>query len=142
MIDFSCLATKANGKLKLLDESVFRREWPAIGEGQELELHFSEVSTEPRRTRAQEKFFHGPILKAFMSLGNRKEEAKAMLCLMFIPREIHMMDGSIVVVPGSTSALGKKAYSELIDACMQLAAEQDLYIEDADEWRKKHGRAA
>lgn len=142
LIDFSCLATKANGRLKLLDEASFKAEWARVGEGQEIELTFGEVSLAPKRTRAQEKFFHGPILKAFMTLGMGKEEAKAVLCLRFIPREVHQLDGSIVIVPGSTSKLSKKDYTELINECIQQAAELDLFIEDADEYRKKHGRAA
>jgi hypothetical protein len=141
VIDFACLATKANGRLKVLDEASFKREWAAIGEGQEFEINFSESAHEPKHTRAQEKFFHGPVLKAFMSLGYTKEEAKAELCLRFIPMELHRQDGAIVTVPGATSKLGKKAYTDLIESCIQLAAELDIYIEDADEWRKKHQAA-
>lgn len=141
MIEFSCLATKANGKLKLLDEGSFRQAWAEIGEGQEIELTFAEPALFTKRTRAQEKFFHGPVLKAFMSLGMGKEEAKAVLCLKFIPREVHQLDGTIVIVPGSTSQLSKKEYSDFIESCIQQAAELNLYIEDADEWRKKHQAA-
>lgn len=127
------------GKLKLLDKYEYDRGLERFMDGQELVLTLEEP--EIHHSRQQEKFFHGPVLRAFMEhCGYRKEEAKAMLCLRFIPQDIKLMDGSIVRVPGSTAALGKKRYSELIEECIQLAAEEGIYIKDADVWRADRER--
>lgn len=71
-----------------------------------------------------------------MALGYRKQEAKDMLCLRFIPRDIRLLDGSIVRVPGHTTDLDREEYSELIDASIQLAAEEGQVVKDATEWRE------
>lgn len=139
MKQFSALCTKHEGKLKLFDKAGFERAFAEFGEGEELELHLEAVGE--KYTRAQEKFFHGPICKAFETLGYRKQEAKDMLALMFIPQEVRRMDGTVAIVPGHTSKLKKDEYSTLIESCMQLAAEQGLYIEDAEQWRKNASAA-
>ena len=64
-----------------------------------------------------------------------------MLCLLFIPREVHQLDGRLVIVPGHTADLKVEEFNDLIDSCIQLAAEHDLYIEDSAEWRKKRSAA-
>jgi hypothetical protein len=64
-----------------------------------------------------------------------------MLAIRFIPSDITLLDGSIVRVPGHTSALSKEDFSQFIEACLQLAAEEGLYIKDADEWRARQGAA-
>jgi hypothetical protein len=136
---FSAICTVKGGKLKLHDRDGFDRALAQFGDGEDLELFIETVGE--RRTRAQEKFFHGPICKAFEPLGYHKQEAKDMLALMFIPQEVHQLDGSVVLVPGRTSKLKKDDYTKFIEQCMQLAAEQGLYIEDADEWRSKANAA-
>jgi len=137
---FSVLCTVVGGKLKLFDRDGFDAELKQFMDGEELELHLESVGL--KYTRAQEKFFHGPVLKAFQALGYHKQEAKDMLALMFIPREVRQMDGTIAIVPGHTSALTKKEYAEFLDQCVQLAAEENLYIEDADKWRAQHDQVA
>lgn len=139
-MDYSCLCTVLRGKLRLFDRDDFDRGIAQFCDGEELELHIESVGE--RRTRAQEKFFHGPVLKAFESLGYAKQEAKDMLALRFIPQEVHQLDGSISLVPGHTSKLKKQEYTAFIEQCIQLAAENDLYVEDADVWRQKHGTPA
>jgi hypothetical protein len=133
---FSFLCTFVNGKLRLFDRASFDRGVAQFCDGEEIEGYFESVGE--RYTRAQEKFFHGPVLAAFMSTGLGKQAAKDMLALMFIPREIRMLDGSIVRVPGHTSSLKKDEYTAFINECVQLAAENGLYIKDGDEWRREH----
>lgn len=130
---FICTINK--GKLKIFDREGFDRVVVCFGDGEDLQLHIEEVGRQ--RTTAQNRFFHGPILKAFMSTGLHQQEAKDMLALMFIPQDVRMLDGSIVRVPGHTSDLKVKEFNDLIDACLQLAAENDLYIEDSEEWRRR-----
>lgn len=137
---FSALCTRHGRALRLVDERSFQRGLEQFGEGEELELFLDVVGE--HYTRAQEKFFHGPILKAFMRLGYGKQDAKDMLALRFIPQEIRLLDGTIVRVPGHTSALNKKDYNAFIDDCIQLAAEQGEVVEDAEVWRAKHRSAA
>lgn len=134
------LCTVVNGKLKIYDRAGFDAIVAAYGDGEDLQLHVEEVGR--RRTQKQNRFFHGPVLKAFMDTGLHKQEAKDMLCLMFIPRDVHLLDGTIARVPGHTSELKVDEFNDFIDACIQLAAENDLYIEDADEWRKNRARSA
>lgn len=139
---FSTLVTVRDGKLKLLAKEEFDRGLAQFMDGQELLLSIEEP--EQGRTRQQEKFFHGPVLKAFQNLGMGKEEAKAVLCLKFIPKEIHTLEGGIAIVPGSTSKLTKKEYTDLIEQCIQLAAELGEVVQDSDTWLREHrsGRAA
>lgn len=132
---FTALCTVKGGKLKLFNRDDFTEALTQFGDGEELELHLEVVRE--KYTRAQEKFFHGPVLKAFEERGYRKHEAKAMLALMFIPQEVHQLDGTVVLVPGHTSKLKKHEYTAFLESCIQLAAEEGLYIEDANEWRKK-----
>lgn len=129
------LCTKANGRPKVWDREGMDRLLAQFGDGEDYQITIEEAGR--KRTQAQNRFFHGPILKAFEHVGYRKQEAKDMLCLQFIPQEVHQLDGSVVLVPGHTSALKVDEFNDLIDACMQLAAEHDIYIEDAEEWRRR-----
>lgn len=133
------ICTKSNGKLKIFDREGFDAVAAAYGDGEDLQLTIEEV--ERKRTKAQNRFFHGPVLKAFEELGWRQQEAKEMLCLMFIPEEIRLPDNSIVRVPGHTSKLNVEQFNDLIESCIQLAAENGQIVMDATEWRAKHGRA-
>lgn len=134
------ICTVTNKKLKIYDRGGFDAIIAAYGDGEDLQLVVEELGR--RRTQAQNRFFHGPVLKAFMETGLYKQEAKDMLCLMFIPKEVRLMDGTVARVPGHTSDLKVSEFNDLIDQCIQLAAENDLYIEDADEWRKRRAEAA
>lgn len=135
----SFICTKVDGKLKIYDRAGMDALIAQYGDGEDLQLTLEPVGR--RRTYAQNRFFHGPILKAFMTTGLHQQEAKDMLCLRFIPREVRQMDGSIVIVPGHTSDLKVEEFNDLIDACIQLAAENDLYIEEAAEWRRQRTRS-
>lgn len=128
------ICTKNAGKLKIYDREGFDAVLAEYGDGEDLQLEVSEVGR--KRTQAQNRFFHGPVLKAFEHVGYRKEEAKAMLCLRFIPMELKTLDGFIVRVPGHTSDLKVEDFNDFIEQCIQLASENDIYIEDAAEWRK------
>jgi len=131
------ICTKAGGKLKIFDRSAFDAVIAEYGDGEDLQIHIEEVGR--KRTRAQEKFFHGPVLKAFEAFGYRKQEAKDMLCLRFIPQEVHQMDGS-VVLPGRTSTLKVEEYNDLIEQAIQLAAENGQIVLDGAEWRARQNR--
>lgn len=133
------ICTKAGGKFHLYDREGFNKVLAAYGDGEDFQLHIEDVGR--KRTLAQNRFLHGPVLKAFEAVGYRKQEAKDMLCLRFLPKEVRQLDGSIVLVPGHTSDLKVEEFNDFIDACIQLAAENDLYIADADEWRRQQ-RAA
>jgi len=133
---FSTPVTVVNGKLKLLDKDGYALGLKQFLDGQALELHIEEESR--KRTSAQNRFFHGPVLAAFQSLGLGQQEAKDMLCLRFIPRECRQLDGSIVLVPGHTSDLDVSEFNALIDECIQLAAENDVHVKDGAEWRASH----
>lgn len=133
---YTTRCTVVDGKLKLFDRGDFDRGLARFMDGQELDLTIEESAI--KRTNAQNRFFHGPILKAFSSLGYHQQEAKDMLCLMFIPQDIALPDGSLARVPGHTSALTVAEFNALIDSCIQLAAENDIYIEDVAEWRAQH----
>lgn len=128
------ICTKVNGKLKIFDREGMDAVLAEYGDGEDLQFTIEEAGR--KRTQKQNRFFHGPILKAFEPLGYRQQEAKDMLCLRFIPQEVRQLDGTVVLVPGHTSALKVDEFNDLIDACMQLAAEQDIYIKDADEWKR------
>lgn len=134
------ICSKVNGKLKMYDREGMDRVLAEYGDGEDLQLHIEEVGR--KRTAAQNRFFHGPILGAFKELGYHQQEAKEMLCLRFIPKEVRQLDGAIVLVPGHTSDLKVEEFNDLIDQCIQLAAENNLYIQDADEWRRNRSSAA
>lgn len=134
------ICTKINGKLKIYDRDGMDAVLAEYGDGEDLQLHIEEVGR--KRTQAQNRFFHGPICKAFMATGLHHREAKDMLALMFIPRDVRMPDGTIARVPGHTSELKVEEFNDFIDACLQLAAENDVYIEDAEEWRRRKRSAA
>ncbi len=129
------IGTKAAGKPKIFDLEGFNAVLAAYGDGEDFQISIEEV--ERKRTAAQNRFFHGPILKAFEHLGYRQQEAKDMLCLHFIPREVRQLDGTVVLAPGHTSDLSVENFNKFIDACMQLAAEHDCYIQDGAEWRAR-----
>jgi hypothetical protein len=137
--DFQSTCVCQNGKLRLLDEAGYRDFVRTLGEGEEVVVRFEEVGR--KRTSPQNRFFHGPICKAFLAadLGYRTtQEVKDMLALLFLPQEIKLPDGSWVRVPGHTSALSVREFNAFIEQCIQLAAENDIYIKDADEWRREH----
>lgn len=136
---FETLCTVRGGKLKLFDLKSFEQACGQFADGEELVLELR--TPEQKRSLAQNRFFHGPILSAFMTLGYHKQEAKDMLALHLIPQEVRQLDGSVVRVPGHTSELSKEEFNDFIDACLQLAAENDLIVEDSDQWRRK-GTAA
>lgn len=140
MNELSALCTVKDGKLKLFDLASFTRGLSAFGDGEELDLVIKPIGR--KRTEKQNRFFHGPILKAFESLGWRKEEAKDMLCLRYLPHECRMPDNSIVMVPGHTSDLKVEEFNDFIEACIQLAAENDIVIQDAGEWRARRAHEA
>ena len=137
----SFLCTKVNGKLKIFDRAGFDAVLAEYGDGEDIQLELDEPAAR-KRTRAQEKYFHGPVLKAFEHFGYHKQEAKDMLCLRFIPKEIHQMDGEVVIVPGRTSTLTVEEYNDLIEQCIQLAAENGQIVLDGAEWRARHRNAA
>lgn len=132
------ICTKANGKMKIFDREGFDAVLAEYGDGEDLQLHIDEVGR--KRTQAQNRFFHGPICKAFGEVGYRTQEAKEMLCLRFLPKELRQLDGSVVLVPGHTSDLKVDEFNEFIDQCIQLAAENDIYIKDSAEWRTDRAR--
>lgn len=126
--------TVKDGKLKLFERFTFDQGLRAFGDGEELTLTIEPV--ERRRTQQQNRYFHGPILSAFMEhCGYTKDEAKTELCLLHLPREHTRPDGSVVIVPGHTSALTVDAFNDFIDACIRTAAEMDIVIPDAAQWR-------
>src|SRR5215831_14456369 len=130
---FTVLCTVSDGKLKLFDRAGFDRGLTQFGDGEELELHVEAIGR--HRTHAQNAFFHGPVLQAFVNLGMTRADAKAELCLRFLPSEVRRLDGTVAIVPGHTSTLSIKAFNELLDSCIQLAAELGELIEDADRFK-------
>lgn len=136
----SFIFTKVDGRAKIFDIQGFNSLLAEFGDGEDGVIHVDEAGR--KHTRAQEKFFHGPVLKAFMREGRGKQEAKDMLCLMFIPHDILMLDGSIVRVPGSTSKLNVEDYNDLIEQSIQLAAENGQVVMDGAEWRARQAQAA
>lgn len=122
------------GQVALDDARSYAVDIARFGDGEPIVVTIE--SAEDHRTSAQNKFFHGAIVGAFMKLGYHKQAAKDMLALQFIPNDIKLLDGSIVRVPGHTSALNKKDFSDFIEACIQLAAEEGLPISDVDEYRR------
>lgn len=132
---FNALCTKSNGKLKVHDRDGMDQYIALFGDGEDLELTLEPASR--RRTSKQNRFFHGPVVTAFMrmDLGYRtREEVKDMLCLLFIPRECRQMDGSVVVIPGHTHQLDVEAFNNLIEQCIQLAAENNQVVLDGQDW--------
>lgn len=127
------LGTKVHGKAKIYDLDGFNAVLSEYGDGEDFQFSIEEVGR--KRTQAQNRFFHGPILKAFMTTGLYQQEAKDMLCLRFIPREVRTFEGPVVLVPGHTSDLKVEEFNDLIEQCIQLAAENDIYIQDGAEWR-------
>lgn len=140
MNEYVALCIRQGDRLKIHDRAGFDEALQRFGEGEEFELELRTL--ERKRTRAQEKFFHGPVCKAFEALGYRKQEAKDMLCLRFIPQEVHLLDGSVVLVPGRTSGLSVKDYNDLIEQAIQLAAENGQVVLDGAEWRARRALEA
>ena len=132
MAQLTTSCTVRGGKLKLFDLRGFERNLSVFCDGEALELYLESASE--RHTRAQERFLHGPVLKAFAELGYPKQEAKDMLALRFIPQDIRQLDGSIVRVPGHTSALTKADYTAFIEQAIQLAAEHGVVVQDGQQW--------
>jgi hypothetical protein len=151
---YSCLAMivvqAGRRTLKLFDRVDFDRALARFGEGEELELRLETLDR--KRTSRQNRFFHGPVLKAFMTLGYSQEEAKDLLCFQFIPREIHIpsFEGDPLAVlfdtgmglkwirihrvPGHTSTLTVEQFNPFLDSCIQYAAEQNIVIQDSEVW--------
>lgn len=140
MIELGVLCTVKNGRLKIYDRDEFDRGLAQFGDGEELDLIIRPVGR--IRTRSQERFFHGPVLKAFETLGYRKQEAKEMLCLKFIPQELRLIDGTIVLVPGHTAKLKVDEYNDLIEQAIQLAAENGQLVLDGGQWRAQQAQKA
>lgn len=139
MTMFSTLCTVSGGKLKLLERESFNEGLARFCDGEEIELTLETVAA--KHTSAQRKFFHGPVLKPFIKHGWQRQEAKDMLAMRHIPQEVRMLDGTIIRMPGHTSALSRAAYNEFIEACIQDAAtELCEVVDDADEWRRKQRR--
>lgn len=133
---FTLSCTKHGGKLKIFDRMLFDQQFAQFGEGEDLNLTIEEVAR--TRTLAQNRFFHGPVLAAFAELGYRKQEAKDMLCLHFIPQDVRDIDGLVVRVPGHTATLSVHEFNDLIDSCIQLAAENGVVVQDGEAWRLAH----
>lgn len=136
MTGFSTLATINHGKLHLLAKAEWDRGVSQFMDGQELVLTVEEAGR--KRTAAQNRFLHGPVVAGFVELGWSEEDTKIELCLRFLPVEHTRPDGSIVIVPGHTSGLNVEEFNRFLDKCIQFAAENDVYIKDADEWRRTH----
>lgn len=140
MATFSALVTHGGGKLRFLDGSWFSGIVAAFAEGEEIDLFMETASA--KATAKQRRFFHGPVLKAFIGLGWEKADAKRELCLRYIPIDHHRPDGTVVTVPGHTSDLSVEEYDRLIESCIQLAAEMGEVVMNADEWRESRRAAA
>jgi len=138
--EYATLCTVSKGKLKLFDRTGFDQALTRFADGQELDLVISEPHV--KRTSPQNRFFHGPVLRAFAELGWWPTEAKDMLCLQFIPATIRSLDGALVTVPGHTADLSKQQFNDLIEQCIQLAAEQGIVVQDGAEWRAARWREA
>lgn len=143
-LSFSTSCTVVGGKLKLFDKDEFARIAGEFADGESLVLTIEQEGR--KRTAQQNRFFHGPILNSLMpcftDYGWTREELKTELCLRFIPVEHTREDGSVVVIPGHTSALDVEPFNQFIESCNQFAAEHGVYIKDSDEWRRAHGKAA
>jgi hypothetical protein len=135
----SVLCTKAKGRLTIYDPDGFMREFQQFGDGEDLELHIETIGR--KRTHAQNRFFHGPILKAFREAFGDSVRAKTELCLRFLAVEHERPDGTIVIVPGHTATLTVKEFNTFIDDCLLYAAEHGIEIEDAEAWRERRWAA-
>ncbi len=136
---FTTVATVRDGELLLLARHEFERGLSQFGDGQELVLTLEDIGR--KRTHRQNRFFHGPVCAAFAELGWDEAYTKAELCLMFLPVEHTRPDGSLVIMPGHTSTLNVEEFNRFLGQVIQYAAENDVYIKDADEWRAKQGAA-
>lgn len=86
------------------------------------------MSANERRTAAQNRLFHGPILDAFARHYRiPTTDAKAILCLWFLPRRV-TVDGVTHTVPGSTAALTVAEMTTFLDCCLGLAVSRGISI--------------
>lgn len=136
---FACACTVKQGRLKIFNREAFEKAIYDFPDGLELELIIQEQKRQ--RTSAQNRFFHGPVCKAFRELGWADVDTKTELCLRFLPVEHTRPDGSVIIVPGHTSTLKVDEFNRFLDSVIQFAAEHDVYIEDSDKWRLKDGAA-
>ena len=136
---FACACTFREGKLKLYDREAFERACYQFPDGFDGEIIIQEVGRQ--RTSAQNRFYHGPVLKAFRELGWADVDTKIELALMFLPVEHQRPDGTVVIVPGHTSTLKVDEFNRFLEQVIQYAAENDVYIEDSEQWRRKVGAA-
>ncbi len=132
--EFEVLCVVSGGKLKHENPAMFVHGLRQFGDGEEVIVTVHEAGKD--HTGAQRRYFHGPVLDAFVKHGWVRAAAKAHLCLTYIPEEFTLPDGTIIVVPGHTSDLSRKRYNELIDSSIEEAArELNEVVLDAEEWR-------
>lgn len=149
MIDFSCLATKANGRLKVLDESSFRRDWAAVGEGQELELCLRETTRARLRSKKALGYYWGVVLQiAETETGQPAEDIHDAMVERFVPSEakriefFNKMTGEqieIQVEQRHSPKSGGKFYDFVEEVRMFLREFLSIETPDPDPeyWRKR-----
>jgi hypothetical protein len=147
--DFSCLATKANGKLKVIDEASFKRAWAEVGEGEELEFSLKETTRARLRSKKALGYYWGVVLRmAEEETGQPADDIHDAMVERFIPREskriefVNEMTGEhlpIDVDQRHSPKQGNKFYDFVEE--VRLFLREFLNIDtpdpDPDYWRKK-----
>lgn len=115
------------GQLKLSGRLVFDQAMRRFGDGP-VTVRVSALLTQ--RSHMQNRYWHGILIPIFMEhTGYSFEEMKDALALHLIPQEItDLATGEITKVPGHTSRLSKKEFTDLIERAQQLGAEMNIYI--------------
>lgn len=84
------------------------------------------------RTEDQNKYYWGVVVKLLgEELGYEKDEIHALLGTMFLKDHIELK-GKRYTVVRSTAVLKTDEFSQYIEQCKRFAAEQGIYIPDAN----------
>ncbi len=134
MLDFyetGAIVTRGKLKFEARDREGLDRALTQFAEGfvtLRIERHHR------KRTDRQNRFWHGVVIPLFVEhCGYSFDEAKAALSLELIPKEIHQLNGTAVVVPGHTSELNVAQFNDLIKRAQELGARMDIYVPDPGE---------
>ncbi len=153
-MDFSCLATKRNGRLKVLDEQSFKRAWAEVGEGEELEFCLKDTTRARLRSKKALGYYWGVVLKiAEEETGQPADDIHDAMVESFVPSEskrlefVNQMTGEsmpIAIEVRHSPKQGDKWFDfvENVRLFLREFLNIDTPDPDPDYWRKRASKAA
>src|SRR5262245_32771753 len=103
-----------HGKLELSGRRLFEEQMRRFPEGPVV---VTVKVAHPRRSNAANRYWHGVVIPLFAEhCGYDFDEMKDALALQLIPHEVvDLKTGEVRIVPGHTSALTSKEFTDLIE---------------------------